>query len=1806
MQLRFQLGRLNSAPELTDGESGVFGAGSSAHCRVLSDGQWLDEVSTTESASSAKAKGLDSINLANHVLHRLSIGADKTLSNPTSFSGSGRDQEEVHLLGGQGASPSACPDSQVTSRLQESPPAAIREYLDSCFPAFSQGPEAERAVPGLSLETEYLSVWTVSQAVLLKGQMGAEVGVKGSQGDKPGCASEHTTETGSGSSLELYSPWSDVNPGVQGTPRGSVELFDTLSEQQEEGGVVIEARSGGLLCSQGTSFAKRNRDLDQEASEQTAPHSRSRAGSLTTTLLSRCVDRGKRYRVLVGVLYPCHLKEIKVKSGFSAGSMVPLATIVVTDQSGAEMKVVLWRTTAFWALTVYPGDLLLITDLTVSEDRWRGELVLQSTYTSTLLNLGQASLSLRLPVPESVEGGILEELHSHLREKHPSLLFLPLRVPQSSRTILYTCLGALRPDTLVHALLQVMDTSLITEVQGSSRTGAVKKAVLTVEQGDDQQGVLVLWGSAMAWLQQINRNKGAVWDFRVLLVRSNTTSGAMELHSTPWGSCEPLFPNDKRALEFHRQARPDRAPAILKLDLHTLLSQKYTGDIEVKCQITGLQFQCGSSQNVSLQMNGHTPLQRILNAISEDITFMGCARCGSELGTDRNGIYSPCYPCLPHTAVKRYYRPALLTVKDGDCELCVQVPPVLVQKILSNMPPELPSKIVGPSSDRTFGQVVADTCYSLLSNPSSYCLTLRSHFQLDENKKRLRKGEQASCKGGELSHTNEPLSGCGTVGTKETSVWKISETSCMKAMLGQKNCQGAEHPFVSVNRHHVRKSEYESARSSATERKAQSADLGRVEPIMLGDYSMLPHMNMNIKAEPFLETVHGPYLQIIEEPKQRGFRFRYECEGPSHGGLPGASSEKNKKTYPTVKVCNYVGYARVEVQLVTHTDPPRVHAHSLVGKQCNENGVCSITVGPNDLTAQFNNLGILHVTKRGVMDVLTKRLREERKKLRGGSCHFTDAEEQEIMNEAKELSKVMDLNVVRLKFTAYIQDSDGAYTRALKPAISNPIYDSKSPNASNLKISRMDKTCGSVLGGDEIFLLCDKVQKDDIDIRFYEDEDGGWEAFGDFAPTDVHKQYAIVFKTPQYHSTEIDRPVTVFLQLKRRKGGDCSEPKQFTYVPQVQDKEEVQRKKQKPLPHYHDHWRGPAMGGSGGPGRGPGGFGPGGAGGGVRWSWGIRNPREYTIKIFQLIILQFYDTASVKRLQSLVGEMIHRLQCVSSDCSHLKYLSYHVQIHLSVECIWLCFRLLDLSYSLYRDSYFPFPQAMDGSFLGQFGGFQGGSQMAGLAQPQDNSGNQQNGAPHGGPSLQQQLLQLAALLQSRATQMARRTAGALLDYSSTGDVRMLLAVQRQLCAVQDENGDTPLHLAIIHQQSAVVEQLVQVIISIPEQKILNICNHLLQTPLHLAVITKQHKVVDFRADPSHLDRYEKSVLHLAAPMGDENMLRILLGHLGERHANLLNTSDYSGLYPVHLAVRRGGDRCLRMLVEAGANVNVAERKSGCTALHLAVQQDLLRIACTLVTELKAEVNLSTFGGNTPLHLAASQGSPVLCSMLIAAGAEKRVENDEPLFFSSSSSSDEDDDEEGRSTTSRLPRGENRLSPAVAPEPQPYRVTPNPRKRPARGHTPYDLAKCQRVRDVLESKPRPSTSKDTTLSPQAEEEGKMDGETLNKLCGILRKVDVQWKQLAEKLGMLMLADLYKECPSPCRSLLEGYQLGGGRVEGLVEALEAMGLNEGVRLLRQTELKNKTPSTEVKVDSGFCSHPTEELQEEHMEESVLANS
>lgn len=55
-----------------------------------------------------------------------------------------------------------------------------------------------------------------------------------------------------------------------------------------------------------------------------------------------------------------------------------------------------------------------------------------------------------------------------------------------------------------------------------------------------------------------------------------------------------------------------------------------------------------------------------------------------------------------------------------------------------------------------------------------------------------------------------------------------------------------------------------------------------------------------------------PWVEIVEQPKQRGLRFRYQCEGRSAGSIPGEHSTNEKKTFPTIKVIA-IGFSFLQV-----------------------------------------------------------------------------------------------------------------------------------------------------------------------------------------------------------------------------------------------------------------------------------------------------------------------------------------------------------------------------------------------------------------------------------------------------------------------------------------------------------------------------------------------------------------------------------------------------------------------------------------------------------------------------------------------------------------------------------------------------------------------------------------------------------------------------------------------------------------------------------------------------------------------------
>ncbi|XP_014210238.2 dorsal-related immunity factor Dif-like [Copidosoma floridanum] len=118
----------------------------------------------------------------------------------------------------------------------------------------------------------------------------------------------------------------------------------------------------------------------------------------------------------------------------------------------------------------------------------------------------------------------------------------------------------------------------------------------------------------------------------------------------------------------------------------------------------------------------------------------------------------------------------------------------------------------------------------------------------------------------------------------------------------------------------------------------------------------------------------------------------------------------------------------------------------------------------------------------------------------------------------------------------------------------------------DLVICKLSHCSASVAGGMEMVLLCEKVTKEDIQVRFFEEKDDHilWEALGDFQPTQVHKQVAISFRTPSYRTQQVDQPVQVFIQLRRPSDNATSEPLPFQLLPLgLDDPDALKRKRQK-------------------------------------------------------------------------------------------------------------------------------------------------------------------------------------------------------------------------------------------------------------------------------------------------------------------------------------------------------------------------------------------------------------------------------------------------------------------------------------------------------------------------------------------------------------------------------------------------------------------------------------------------------------------
>ncbi|XP_027010757.1 nuclear factor of kappa light polypeptide gene enhancer in B-cells inhibitor, alpha a [Tachysurus fulvidraco] len=183
-----------------------------------------------------------------------------------------------------------------------------------------------------------------------------------------------------------------------------------------------------------------------------------------------------------------------------------------------------------------------------------------------------------------------------------------------------------------------------------------------------------------------------------------------------------------------------------------------------------------------------------------------------------------------------------------------------------------------------------------------------------------------------------------------------------------------------------------------------------------------------------------------------------------------------------------------------------------------------------------------------------------------------------------------------------------------------------------------------------------------------------------------------------------------------------------------------------------------------------------------------------------------------------------------------------------------------------------------------------------------------------------------------------------------------------------EDGDTYLHLAIIHEAEHEALEIIKHCVNDP---FLNSQNHQRQTALHLAVIMEQPHIVEellkAGCDPRLVDQCGNTALHIACRKGSLSCFAVLTQVNTHHLRSILSVHNYSGHTCLHIASIYGFLSLVENIVQLGADINAKEQCSGRTCLHLAVDLQNLALVQQLIA-LGADVNSMTYGGHVPYHL----------------------------------------------------------------------------------------------------------------------------------------------------------------------------------------------------------------------------------------------
>lgn len=200
----------------------------------------------------------------------------------------------------------------------------------------------------------------------------------------------------------------------------------------------------------------------------------------------------------------------------------------------------------------------------------------------------------------------------------------------------------------------------------------------------------------------------------------------------------------------------------------------------------------------------------------------------------------------------------------------------------------------------------------------------------------------------------------------------------------------------------------------------------------------------------------------------------------------------------------------------------------------------------------------------------------------------------------------------------------------------------------------------------------------------------------------------------------------------------------------------------------------------------------------------------------------------------------------------------------------------------------------------------------------------------------------------------------------------------------DNNEYNVLHLATKFGNESVVKYLLA---TYPE---LNKQTNKGFTLLYLAIMSGSLDLLKFLINHNGIkdiyvntlhDKY--NLLHLATYCGHEEIVKYFLINYPE-----LNIPTDQGAHLLHIAIDRGHDKLVNILLNFNTDVNVVfYAAGGFTALHMVAQTGNMKLFKILLSHPEININVLTDVGSTPLYCAAQCGHIEIVKALLEEGAD---------------------------------------------------------------------------------------------------------------------------------------------------------------------------------------------------------------------------